>query len=82
MNDNKIYHNVYDFCRCSRVGDTFKIIHDHKGCSRDQRELIAIRKENNFFRIIMDSDKGQLIGKNINRSNFDDNHTFQKLYNE
>ena len=80
--DNTVYYSVYDFCRCSQVGDTFKIIHDHKRCSHDQREFIAIREKDNLFKIIMDSNDGELIGRSMNRANFDENHTFQKLYND
>jgi len=30
----------------------------------------------------MDSNDGELIGRSMNRANFDENHTFQKLYND
>jgi hypothetical protein len=81
MNDNKIYNSVYDFCRCSQVGDMFKMTHKHKGCRYDNREFIAIREEHNQFKIIMDSAEGRYNGKTLIRGLFNGPYKFQKLDN-
>lgn len=80
--DNTVYYSVYDFCRCSQVGDIFKMIHTHRGCRYDKREFVAIKDVENTFKIIMDSANGKHNGRTLPRTMFSDYYTFQKLYND